>query len=240
VLSVYIKECFGLKDKEIASIITMVEKQKKSRHRYNIFINDEYAFSVHEDIMIKNRLLKGEEIRLDQTMKILQEEERHRAYDKAIRMVGRRPHSVQEIKHKLKEQGFEEDIISAITEMLKEQNYINDSEFAKVLTENRIYSQRKGRNYIRQELMQKGVAQDLIQGTMENINHDDEYQGALHLAKKKWGQGAGSVIDKRRKTTAFLLRRGYTGSVVQQVMKELAANSYEEDETENLEDIDFS
>lgn len=26
------------------SIITLVEKQKRGRHRYNIFLNEEYAF----------------------------------------------------------------------------------------------------------------------------------------------------------------------------------------------------
>jgi regulatory protein len=228
-----------LEKSESGFIITMVERQKKSRHRYNVFINDEYAFSVHEDVLIKHRLLKGEEIQPDQTMKIIQDEERHKAYAKAIRMVGRRPHSAQEIKQKLKEQGFEADIINSILETMQQQNYINDSEFAKVLTENRIYSQRKGRNYIRQELMQKGVDRQLIQGTMDSINPEDEFQGALHLAKKKWEQGSGSVQDRRRKTTAFLMRRGFTGSVVQQIMKELTAHSSDEEEMEEIEDYDF-
>ena len=43
-------------------IITKVEKQKRGKHRYNIYLNEEYAFSVHEDILIKHRLNKGESL----------------------------------------------------------------------------------------------------------------------------------------------------------------------------------
>jgi regulatory protein len=218
------------------SIITRVEKQKKYKHRYHIFINEEYAFSVHEDTMIKHRLFKGELIQPDRMLHILQDEERHKAYSKAMRMIGRRPHSTQEIKRKLKEQAFEDDIIGWTLDKLKQQNYLNDEDFAKVLTENRIYSQHKGRNYVRQELQQRGVSRELIQEAMNHINPEEEYHGALTLAQKKWKLTNGSTLDKRRKTLTFLMRKGYTGSVVNQVMQEVANGFEDDEEISELED----
>ncbi|MBP1991262.1 regulatory protein RecX [Paenibacillus eucommiae] len=212
-----------------AFIITKVEKQKKNRHRYNIFINEAYAFSVHEDILIKHRLIKGESIQVDQTKQIIEDEERHKSYSKAVELIGRRPHSIQEIERKLKEKGYEEDTISFTIDTLKQQNYMNDKEFAKILTENRISGQRKGRNYIRQELQQKGVDQEFIRDALDDINVEEEWNSALKLGEKKWSVTSGTKQDRRRKTVSFLLRRGFVGSLVTKVMKHIDAAGEDEE-----------
>ena len=51
-----------METEEIDVLITSIEKQKKSRFRYNIFLNEQFAFSVHEDMLVKHRLLKGQYI----------------------------------------------------------------------------------------------------------------------------------------------------------------------------------
>lgn len=210
-------------------IITKVEKQKRGKHRYNIFLNEEYAFSVHEDILIKHRLNKGETIHLQEIESITLDEEQNMAYIKAISMIGRRPHSLSEVKRKLKEKGFEVPIIAWACEKLVQQNYINDEEFAKMWTDNRIISQRKGRNLIRQELQQRGIDKELVKNAMETINPDDEYTGAMKLGQTKWKQTSGKTMDRKRKTGAFLMRRGYTGSIVNKVLGVLSSESSEEE-----------
>ncbi|MEW9697645.1 RecX family transcriptional regulator [Paenibacillus sp. SI8] len=223
-------------DEQQISIITKVEQQKRSKRRYNIFLNDEYAFSVHEDILIKHRLMKGETVDLEQLTTIIQDEERNNAYMKALNMIGRRPHSTNEVRRKLKEQGFELPIVEWVCERLSQQNYINDEEFAKMWTENRIQSQRKGRNLVRQELRQKGIHKEVVHRALETINPEDEVQGALKMAQSKWKITSGKTIDRKRKTAAFLMRRGYTGSVVNQVLAQISTDS-EDEENEIFDDF---
>jgi regulatory protein len=218
------------------SIITKVEKQKRSKYRYNLFVDEEYAFSVHEDTMIKHRLFKGERIDPQRMQHIMHDEEKQKSISKALQMIGRRPHSTLEIKRKLKQHGFEPETIDWTLEKLKQQNYINDEDFAKALTENRVYTQRKGRNYVRQELQQRGVAKELIQGAMDHINPEEEYLGALTLGKKKWELTPGTNQDRRRKTHSFLMRRGFTGAVVSKVLQEVS-DGYEDDE-DGFADLD--
>ncbi len=163
-----------------------MEKQKRGRHRYNIFLNEEYAFSVHEDILIKHRLNKGEAIHPQEIESIMLDEERNMAYIKAISMIGRRPHSLSEVKRKLKEKGIRRcQLLNGHVRSLVQQNYINDEEFAKMWTDNRIISQRKGRNLIRQELQQKGIDKELVKNAMETINPEDEYAGAMKLGQNE-------------------------------------------------------
>ncbi|MDU0201281.1 regulatory protein RecX [Paenibacillus sp. MAH-36] len=211
------------------SIITLVEKQKRGKHRYNIFLNEEYAFSVHEDILIKHRLVKGESVDLQDMERIIQDEEQNNAYMKALRAIGRRPHSSSELKRKLKESGYEPPIIEWVIEKLASQNYLNDEEFAKMWTDSRIISQKKGRNLVRQELQQKGIDKELVKHAMENINQEDEIAGAMKLAQTKWKQTSGELFDKKRKTAAFLMRRGYTGAVVTKVLGQLSSEPSEDD-----------
>ncbi|TXK81964.1 RecX family transcriptional regulator [Paenibacillus sp. N3.4] len=214
----------------------MVEKQKRGKRRYHIFINEEYAFSVHEDILIKHRLIKGETVDPQDLEKIVQDEERNNAYMRALRMIGRRPHSSSEVKRKLKEYGFEAPIIDWVCETLGEQKYLNDEEFTKMWTDNRIISQKKGRNLVRQELQQKGINKDIIQSAMATIDPEDEFAGAMKLAQTKWKQTSGKTMDRKRKTGAFLMRRGFTGSVVNKVLKQISSESVEE-EFETIEDF---
>ncbi|UJF35408.1 regulatory protein RecX [Paenibacillus hexagrammi] len=224
------------KDEHQEFIITSIEKQKRSKSRYNIFVNDEYAFSVHEDIMIKHRLMKGEIIHPEHTQTILEDEERNKAYLKALGMIGRRPHSAVEIKRKLKESGFEEVIITWACERLQEQNYVNDEQFAKMWSEHRIYSQKKGRNWVKQELQQKGVQKEIVQEAIQAIDPEEEYHGAYKLGHNKWKLTSGSLLDKKRKTAAFLLRRGYTHSIVNKVLSEVGGNVEDNDGFEVWED----
>jgi regulatory protein len=216
-------------ERQQLSIITMVEKQKRGKHRYNIFINEEYAFSVHEDIMIKHRLIKGETVDPEQMATIIQDEERNNAYTKALRMIGRRPHSSSEVKRKLKEHGFEPPTIEWTCDTLTQQTYINDEEFAKMWTESRIYSQRKGRNLVRQELQQKGIHKELVHAAMKTINPEDELQGAMKLAQAKWKMTTGKTVERKRKTAAFLMRRGFTSAVISKVLGQLSSEPNDED-----------
>ncbi|WP_338111658.1 regulatory protein RecX [Paenibacillus aceris] len=118
---------------------------------------------------------------------------------------------------------------------LASQNYLNDEEFAKMWTDSRIISQKKGRNLVRQELQQKGIRKELVKHAMDNINPEDEIAGAMKLAQTKWKQTSGETFEKKRKTAAFLMRRGYTGAVVTKVLSQLSSES-SEDEFEILDD----
>jgi len=219
--------------------ITSVEMQKRNKRRYNIFVDEVFAFSVHEDIMIKHRLLKGEYVDPERTAEVVQDEERHEIYMKALRLVGRRPHARKELERKLRERGYEAEMIDWACSRLQEENYVNDEEFARQLTEQRIYSQRKGRNLVKEELRQKGVAKELVQEALGAVDPEEELAGALKVAETKWRQSSGSFIDRKRKTAAFLLRRGYTSGIVSKALAQVAVHSGPEDGENDANDDVF-
>ncbi|MFC0215670.1 RecX family transcriptional regulator [Paenibacillus chartarius] len=203
-------------------IITKIEVQKKNKRRYNIFLNDEFAFAVHEDIMIKHRLFKGDVVTNEWLEELLQDEERNDAYLKALRFLGVRPRTEKEMRLKLKESGYEEVLIEETIRRLVDQKYLDDRLFAKMWAEQRVGSQHKGKALIRQELILKGVPRDDIQNVLQAIDPEEELASAVDIGVKKWRQTSGENFERKRKTAAFLLRRGYSNEVVQQVLRRIS------------------
>ncbi|MFD0869111.1 Regulatory protein recX [Chlamydia abortus] len=215
------------------SIITRVEKQK--RHpRYNIYINEEYAFAAHEDLVIKHRLLKGASLEAELIRQIIQEEELHQAYLYAIRVIGRRPHSAYEIKEKLKTKGYDGVTANTVLEKLIHQRYVNDLDFAKAWVEHRVRMQKKGARWVRHELRQKGVSQENVEKAMADLDRDAEWEAAVQLGDKKWRQTKGEPRDKKRKVAAYLLRRGYSSAIVKRVVNTLINRDSEDEATETI------
>lgn len=211
-------------------IITLVEKQKKAKHRYNIYINDAYAFSVHEDIMIKHRLLKGEQIDQACAQEVARDDERHQTYLEAIRYLGRRPRSEKETRLHLKQKGYDPSHIADVVRQLGEQHYLDDHAFAKLWTEHRVLSQKKGRKLVEMELAQKGLNGEHIQHALASIDREDEYQAAVELGRKKWNATSGDLLDRKRKVMTFLLRRGFPNDTVNRVIRHVSSNMQAEEE----------
>ena len=67
--------------------ITKIEVQKKKQNRFNIYINDEFAFGVDEATLLKFALTKGTELTQDTIREIEQETQYQNAYQKALRFL---------------------------------------------------------------------------------------------------------------------------------------------------------
>jgi regulatory protein len=216
------------KDNMPVELITSVEKQKRNKYRYNIYLNELFAFSVHEDMLVKHRLLKGEYVDAARITAIVTEDEQHKALMEALRFIGRRPRSQKEVIYKLREKGYEDEAIQITVRKLIEQKAIDDEQFAALWTEHRIFSQKKGRRWVQQELQQKGLSKEHILGAMANVDVEAEYQAAYDIAKKKWSTLHGESYDRTRKLVSFMLRRGYSNQIVSSIIKKLTGESVEE------------
>lgn len=201
--------------------ITKVERQEKQAERYNIYIENQYAFSVYEDTLIKHRLLKDQQVEAHQIRDILLTDELQKGYRAAVHSLSRRMKTEQELLQFLDRKGFDREISKEIVSRLKEQGYIDDFQFALSLTRQRIFSQKKGRLYIRHELLHMGVSKQRAADALEQINPDAEYEQALNLALKKWNRLTERTRDNKRKIAAFLQRRGYPMDIIMKVLKEL-------------------
>lgn len=74
-------------------LITKISTQKR-KGRYNIFIDNEYAFSVNERTLVERRLLKGTELSLEDIEEIKKAEADSQALQLAMTFLSYQPRSV--------------------------------------------------------------------------------------------------------------------------------------------------
>lgn len=203
-----------------------MERAAGERSRYHIYVDGRLACTVHEDLLVKHRLLKGE--LLDERLldELVRDEERLKAYHAALSYVAWRSRSAQEIRAHLKRKKYPPEWIEESLQKLEAQGFVDDREFARRLTNYRIRQQKKGSRWVRQELLQKGVKPEDVGGALESVDEEAEYRAAAELARKRWKPGDDPVASVR-KLAQYLLRRGFPSGTVRRVVREVSSQARE-------------
>ncbi len=222
-------------EEEEQQTVLSVSLDKKQRRLYHLYGEAEQPIlSVHEDILIKYRLMKGMTLSERQAAEIRMEDERYRAYILAIGYLGLQPRTKQQIHRYLLRKEFEEANIEYALERLENEHIVDDEQYARQFASGRMKNSLKGRLWIKQELRQRGVSSQAAADAVGSLDDEAELQAAITAAGKKWRSLKGETAEKRHKLFAFLLRRGFPGQTVRQAIQTVVDSeeetSFEEDD----------
>lgn len=106
-------------------------------------MDEKYAFSVDEAVLIKYQLTKGKVIEAFTLDEIVFDDEVRKAYNKAINYLSFRMRSEHEVKQKLLQSEFGEAVILEAIRKLYEHGFLNDASFTKALVETQKNSSKK-------------------------------------------------------------------------------------------------
>lgn len=203
--------------------ITKIEEQVKRKGRYNIFINDDFALGVDEDVVLKYHLTVGKEVTEDYVESVVRAEETSKAFGYAVNLLSFRSRSTGEIRSKMKQKGYEDTDIEIVIEKLLHYGYLNDKQFATQFVHDKQKFKKAGRNLLKQELFYKGVDKEIIEEVLgEKVNLEEEYERALELATKKARTlTKDDRTAKYRKLSGLLVRKGYSFDLISKVIKEV-------------------
>lgn len=79
-------------------VITKITRQKNNKERYNIYLNEEFAFSVDESTLIKFGLTKGKLLDSFEIDEIAYEDEIAKAFNRALSYLSYQMRSEYEVK----------------------------------------------------------------------------------------------------------------------------------------------
>ncbi len=209
------------------SVITALEIQQKNKERVNVFLDNEYAFSL--DLMMAASLHKGQHLSEEEIALLQDQDAVTRAVDQAVRFLAYRPRSMSEIRRNLADKQIPEAVIEAALERLSGLGYVDDEAFARFWVENRNTFKPLGARALRYELRQKGVADADISAALENIDSHEAAYRAAQTQARRYRQT--SRAEFRNKLGPFLQRRGFDYDVIREVVERLIT----ETETENPE-----
>lgn len=215
--------------------ITSIEPQKKKSNRFNIYLDDKFAFAIDETNLAESRLKVGQTLTNLQIEKFIGKNQLGKLLDSALRFLSYRPRSVKEVTDYLVKkiatgenikfhQAEESPLIKKVIVKLKKYNYLNDQEFAKWLVSSRIRSSTRGPLYLKLELKTKGVDPDIVESILEgSVDELKLAKSALAKIAKKWHNL--SPIDLKKKVYQYLASRGFSYETI----KDAFANLTEKD-----------
>lgn len=127
---------------------------------------------------------------------------------KAMRLLGRREHSVRELSSKLRQGGVEADLTTEVVESMTENGWQSDPRFAASRIQNRI-AQGFGPIRISAELRVAGLPDALIREAMEAAECDWTTL-CVETYQRKYRQPPADRAEKQKRYNHFA-SRGFTG-----------------------------
>ena len=195
------------KSKEVFEVV--FEDETKLLLNYNIF--EKYKVSVDMDF-------SETEI---QEMKYFSDVER--AKSRAINYISGKLKTKYEVRLKLKEKDFTEDIIDEVINILEKEEYLNDRLYCEVFIEDKKQLNGYGKNKIKSLLIQKGVSKSVFEDFLDEFEYEEEFDNALKMGIKKLNllSNEEDIFKKKQKLINYLAYRGFSFDCINDVLREI-------------------
>lgn len=221
-------------DEKSFRMISKIETQKR-KGRYNIYINDVFAFGVDEEVLLKFELKKGLHVTKELQKRIESEESYYKAYQMTLNYLSHSLRTEKQIKDYLVKK--EIDLYTErIIETLKELKWLDDLNYAESYVRTMANVNRKGPRNIEQDLKQKGVSENNILDALEEYPEEQQIENAIYLAEKKWAKmKKNSSFESIQKVKQYLVNKGYSFEFADQAIEAIDTDKDPDEEYRALE-----
>jgi regulatory protein len=190
---------------------------RERRGRVRVFVDGEFWAELDAGVAIERGLLEGAAFSREELDRVRVAGEKPLAMGRALNLLGYRARSEAEIRERLRRYRYAGETIEAVVGRLKELEYVEDAEFA------RLKAREKARKYgprrVSVELRKSGVEEELAREVIEEEFAGRTEVGEARSAAARRYNGRGSDARARR-VYGFLVRRGYSAEVCAQVTRE--------------------
>lgn len=185
------------------------------RGRINVHADGEYLFTVPAFIWYGSSLLGKTQAQPEELEALQRAGLLYDAEDKALRLLSIRAHSEKELTLKLK-QKYPAEIITAVTEKLRNNGLLDDEKFANMYAEELVRRKNFSSDRIRNELLSKGIDREIAENAVNALDIDKN-TGIINIINKMH-----LPENPTRKDVDRLLRRllsaGYTMRDIREVI----------------------
>ena len=207
-------------------IITKLERQKHNSRRVSVFVDEEYAFSLSDELIILNKLAVGKDVNLLPLKELAEEDAFSRALTASYELLGRSEKTEKQLREYLAKKEYDEKTADRVIDRLTELGYLDDRAYAERFTEN---CRSMGKRAIRCKLISRGVPRDVIEEALAEIPEENFRDDALRLAERQQARVASLPLrEQKRKLGDFLARRGYDWDTVSGTIERLYAGEEED------------
>ncbi len=139
---------------------------------------------------------------------IIEDTIRPRCRTRALHLISKVDRTESDVRQKLTEGGYPEDIIDDTMAFMREYHYVDDLEYAKAYF--RTYGDTKSLKVIAQKLMEKGLSKETIRQACEEAYTGSEEDLIRSLLEKRHYNPETADRKEREKTARFLMGKGFS------------------------------
>ena len=211
-------------DAATSGTITRLESQVHNDDRVSVYLDGEFAFGIHEDLVVKHSLQVGVTLTPEGVRELERDEQYVDAKQAALDYLAYKPRTEEEVRRKLRQEDVPSPVIEDVIARLYELEYLDDEAYAHDYAHNRFSSKKYGPVRIRRELTERGVDRRLADAAVDELFAEvDVTAAAWTHAEKRWPRLAGEDDPRRRrqKMYRYLRRRGFTSNTIRPILDEL-------------------
>ena len=150
--------------------------------------------------------------------------DRLKAKQAAVNLLSYRPRSIKEVSSRLVHKGWNQDLADRVTGELVDKGYLNDEEFADIFARDRAKNKCLGPIALKSELIKTGVAQKIIEQTIEAVYSQYPADELIQRLMKKRGidLDVPLVMKEKQRFINLLKRKGFTWDQMESVVRNLS------------------
>ncbi len=195
----------------------------KSKEVFEVIFEDETKLLLNYNIFEKYKVSVDMAFSEEEILEMKYFSDIERAKSRAINYISGKLKTKYEVRLKLKENGFTEDIIDEVLDILENEEYLNDRVFCEIFIEDKKKLNGYGKNKIKSLLIQKGISKNIFEDFLDEFEYDDEFDNALKMGIKKLNllSNEEDNLKKKQKIINYLAYRGFGFDVINDVLREI-------------------
>lgn len=147
-----------------------------------------------------------------------------------LRLLTGAPRSRHQLEQALAKRGVDEQVSARVLDRFTEVGLVDDAEYAHMLVRSQRESRGLARRALALELRRRGISGADADGALATVGAEDEEESARALLRRKWHAGRDLAPEVRaRRATAMLARKGYPGSLAGRLVREMMAETQDDD-----------
>ncbi|OTO20137.1 hypothetical protein A5875_001486 [Enterococcus sp. 3H8_DIV0648] len=217
-------------------MLTVVKVSQGRGPFYKVEFSNGEKLRLSEDTVVRHRLLKGQELDEKTLDEIKQESKEDMGFQLALNYLSYQLRTEKEIRTYLKDNEIESVDRHKIVERLKELNLVNDLVYGESYIRTQMRLGDKGPRVLQQKLKQKGLQDNDIQQALYLYEADEQFNVALHTAKKALRKfHHSSQREVQQKLQQLLMTKGFNSDISKSVLAEIDFSEIEEQENDALD-----
>ena len=197
----------------------IIKFKKLNLSKYELTLENSEKLILYEDTLIKYNFLYSKDIDISLINEIIEYNDFIECYEESIKYISKKMRSEKEIEEYLKNKGYNENICESCIKRLKDNNFINEDNYAKSYINDRFYLSKDGPYKIIRDLENLGIDSKIINKNIVNISDVEiEEKAKKYIEKKKNNNSKYSNSLMNKKIKDELINLGYDINIIEKYL----------------------